>query len=164
MTNSEIDLLLSTISNKSIFEYGSGSSTVWLAKHAKSVMSVEHDFDWYKIVDLHLSSYKNAKITHIPPNSIWDPKKGLDGTLEEFYEYVHAPITLSRNNDYEVFLVDGRARVECCTLISKNFPKAIIAFHDFSNRLWDGIHDYGHALKYYDIKESADTLAILTKK
>jgi len=29
-----------------IFEYGSGNSTEWLAKRVDTIVSVEHDLDW----------------------------------------------------------------------------------------------------------------------
>ncbi|MBY8828725.1 class I SAM-dependent methyltransferase [Hephaestia mangrovi] len=31
-----------------VFEYGAGASTIWLARRAGTVVSVEHDADWYE--------------------------------------------------------------------------------------------------------------------
>ncbi len=33
-----------------VFEYGAGGSTLYYAKKVKKVISVEHDFSWYKTV------------------------------------------------------------------------------------------------------------------
>jgi hypothetical protein len=162
MSKEEIELLLEIITDKKVFEYGSGSSTLWLSKYAKSVISIEHDLSWFKTVESIIASCDNAKVFHVPPSESWDPSKGLDGTLTEFYNYVNYPLNV--REEYDVFLVDGRARIDCCDLISKNFPNSLIAFHDFKNRLWDGVHDYGKVLENYEIAKESNTLAILKIK
>lgn len=38
------------VPRKAVWEFGSGGSTLWFAKHVKSVVSVEDDPDWYAAV------------------------------------------------------------------------------------------------------------------
>jgi hypothetical protein len=49
-------------SQKSIFEYGSGNSTLFWAKRAKLLMSVENDEKWFKYVSRKLVRNKRAKV------------------------------------------------------------------------------------------------------
>lgn len=46
------------------FEWGSGKSTVWLARHCRTVVSVEHDPQWYERVKTMLGGHdtENAEI------------------------------------------------------------------------------------------------------
>src|SRR4051812_3930217 len=37
-------------SEKSVFEFGAGNSTLYWARRAKSVTSIEHDVKWYDVV------------------------------------------------------------------------------------------------------------------
>ena len=64
----------------------------------------------------------------------------------------------------DLVLVDGRARIDCCKLISEKFPNSIIAFHDFINRQDDGIHDYGKVLEFLEILKNECYLFNKTNK
>ncbi|WP_443945445.1 FkbM family methyltransferase [Pedobacter sp. AW1-32] len=97
VTYSFIDFIKNRI-NKSldIFEYGSGSSTIFYAERAKSVTSVEHDKGWFDNVKN--SSPENANIIFCE--------------LETNGEYSKKASTL--NKKYDIIIVDGRDRVNCC--------------------------------------------------
>ena len=82
-----------------VFEWGSGSSTVWLARRVKRVWSVDHDKFW------------RAKIRK------WARREGVMGKIKVFiypfeniryYESVKKP-----KADVNFIVVDGRNRVEC---------------------------------------------------
>ncbi|RZK43733.1 MAG: FkbM family methyltransferase [Pedobacter sp.] len=80
----------------SIFEYGSGNSTLFYARNVKKVVSVEHDEAWYqKIVT---EKAKNAEMIFC--------KLDVDG------EY--AKKALSLGEKFNIIIVDGRDRVNCC--------------------------------------------------
>jgi protein O-GlcNAc transferase len=162
MSSTEVSLLKEYITNKNVFEYGSGSSTIWLSHHAKNVISVEHDNTWFDTVKNKISALKdckNTRVMHIAASEPWYE----DGTENEFADYIQAPL-ICKNELYDIFLVDGRARVDCCKFISTYYPNSLIAFHDFSNRLWDKIHNYGRVLELYEVLKEEHTLAILRKK
>ena len=57
-----------------VLEFGSGNSTIWLAKQALSVMSVENDQNWYakitgRLTDLGL---RNAVVRYAPGDAYYD--------------------------------------------------------------------------------------------
>ena len=58
----EMDDFLRSRGNARVFEYGSGASTIWRARRALSVVSVEHERDWHSVVSQRLSPYQNAAV------------------------------------------------------------------------------------------------------
>jgi len=80
----------------SIFEYGSGNSTLFYAQRVKKVVSVEHDEAWFnKIVE---EKAPNAEMifTHLEKGGEYSKKATL---LDE---------------KFDLIIVDGRDRVNCC--------------------------------------------------
>jgi hypothetical protein len=79
------------------FEWGSGRSTVWLAKRVKALVSVEHNADWYATVrcDLANSGCTNVDYRLSGENSYVDEIRSFcDGT-------------------FDFILIDGEARSAC---------------------------------------------------
>ena len=97
VTYSFIDFIKGRLNKElSIFEYGSGSSTIFYAQRVARVVSVEHDEDWYnKIV--------NTK----PANA-----EMLFTKLEKDGEYAHKAVLTGEK--YDIIIVDGRDRINCC--------------------------------------------------
>lgn len=82
--------------NLTIFEYGSGNSTLFYAKHVKQVISVEHDEAWYhKIAN---SKALNAEMIYIPLT--------IDGAYSQKAKLL--------NQRFDIIIIDGRDRVNCC--------------------------------------------------
>lgn len=109
------DRFLKSRRNPTVFEYGSGASTVWLARRAHSVTSVEDDEDFYADVDA------------IKPRNVNYIFAGADSTFNDRYEsqrrdlrgrsYEGYVTALSLNEDkYDLIVIDGRARRECILL------------------------------------------------
>lgn len=97
VTYSFIDFIKTRLNkNLSVFEYGSGNSTLFYAKHVKRVVSVEHDEAWYhKIVEEKAS---NAEM--------------IFTALEKGGEYSNKAVLLAEK--FDLIIVDGRDRVNCC--------------------------------------------------
>lgn len=76
-----------------VFEYGSGNSTIWYANRVKQIISVENDEDWFKVVSKLLPA--NAKLIYI--------KSDIDG------EYCRSII--NQNNKFNIIIIDGRDRI-----------------------------------------------------
>lgn len=115
-------------SDMQVLEWGSGSSTKAIASRVDEVMSIEHDRNWFEKVLTELPD--NVTYWHIPRNSI--EAKGHDGTFENYYDYIHWPS--KRDWDYDLILVDGRARVECARAAVKLLkPGGSILIHDIFN-------------------------------
>jgi hypothetical protein len=79
----------------SVFEYGSGYSTLFYARCVRSVISVEDDQAWYASIGSRLPP--NASLLFVPND--------VDG------EYCR---TIARTGDcFDVVVVDGKDRVNC---------------------------------------------------
>jgi hypothetical protein len=96
ITYPAIDLLAERVQpDMSVFEFGSGNSTMWWAQRVAQVTTVEHDENWAAIVADQVPG--NVDFTHIP--------------LEPDGAYCrHAQSTASR---FHIIVVDGRDRVNC---------------------------------------------------
>ena len=81
-----------------VFEFGSGGSTLFFARRAKSVVSVEDNAQWYEIVARQIArdGFKNADLRHVP----------VAFTTEEAFQksdYLNAV----RESTFDVIIVDG---------------------------------------------------------
>lgn len=108
------DWLVSRPEPATVFEYGSGASTVWLARRAGRVYSVEHDSGFARHMDAAISSYPNASVRVVEPVPRANPavpsrKEGHEGL--DFVDYVgamdHVP------GSFDLVVIDGRAREAC---------------------------------------------------
>lgn len=97
VTYSFIDFIKSRLhKGLTIFEYGSGNSTLFYARHVQRVVSVEHDEAWYrKIVK---EKAENAEMIYC--------------LLDTNGEYAKKAASLGEK--FDIIIVDGRDRVNCC--------------------------------------------------
>jgi precorrin-6B methylase 2 len=104
----------------SIFEFGSGSSTLFYAKYVKRVVSVEHDEAWYhKIVK---NKAQNAEM--------------IFSKLEPGGEYSKKASTLGEL--FDIIIVDGRDRVNCCmNSVVALTPGGVIVLDDSERQEYD---------------------------
>jgi SAM-dependent methyltransferase len=79
-----------------VFEFGSGNSTLFYAKYAGKVVSVEHDKQWFE---------KISKDT--PENS-----EMIFCELVYGGDYCRMPV--NRGEKFDLVIIDGRDRVNCC--------------------------------------------------
>ena len=78
----------------SIFEYGSGSSTLWWAKRVRNVVSCEHDKEWFERTSARAPS--NVRMIHASREN---------GNYEKQI--------LRYKNEFDIVIIDGRDRVAC---------------------------------------------------
>ena len=94
-------------SNANVFEFGSGSSTLWWAKRSKSVHCIEREQDWFNLV--------RAKI---PTNASIELCRN---------ESKYAQTILNKEGAFDVIIVDGAVRYPCVeTAIQKISDEGII--------------------------------------
>lgn len=106
-------------------EFGSGGSTLEIAKHVKELVTFEHDPIWYDRIKPLLPS--NATIYLVPKNK--EEKSGDDGTEDDYFDYVHAHEKLGKK--WDLCFVDGRARPHCARSILPYLNDgAVILIHD----------------------------------
>lgn len=79
-----------------VFEFGSGNSTFFYADHVEKVVSVEHDKAWFEKVQQNRPA--NAEI--------------IFSELATDAAYCRTPLKL--NQEFDIIIVDGRDRVNCC--------------------------------------------------
>lgn len=112
-----------------VFEYGTGASTLWLARRAARVESVDHDPVFSATVSdlvpdnvtLHVVEGRPAG-----PNPRAPSRKAGYSHLD-FGEYVD--LITRVHGPFDLIAIDGRSRVECLRLAQKHLaPGGIIVF------------------------------------
>ncbi|MBE7175721.1 MAG: FkbM family methyltransferase [Mucilaginibacter polytrichastri] len=97
VTYSFIDFIRERIrKDHRIFEFGSGNSTLFYAKLAGKVVAVEHDRPWFDRINA--GKAENAELLFVE--------------LEKDGAYCRTP--LGREEKFDIIIVDGRDRVNCC--------------------------------------------------
>lgn len=111
-----------------VLEWGSGLSTLAIAKRVNSITSVEHDRKYYKSTFDLTHELDNVSLWLVEQNN--EPTADYtDGTYEDFQDYILFPASL--NKKYDLIFIDGRARVDCARealMLLKN--NGIIVIHD----------------------------------
>lgn len=108
-----------------VFEFGSGSSSIYLADKVNSITSVEHDKDWYELVKSKMPS--NVKL--------------IFKDLEYGGEYSQA--VTNENSLFDIVIVDGRDRVNCCiNSVSKLKKNGVLIFDDAHRPEYQESYDY----------------------
>jgi Methyltransferase domain len=93
-----IDYLELLISDRRVFEFGSGMSTLWFAKRCREVISVESDSHWHQVVNQQCRAMDNVRISH--------------ATSKE--DYLGAISTAG--GKFDLILIDGLYRNDCLDL------------------------------------------------
>jgi len=118
-----------------VFEYGSGASTHWLASRSACVYSTEHDAEWAKQLEPRLKM-ENVELTCVPPKESSSPtiasrRKGNSGL--DYTDYVNAIDAVE--GDLDLIVIDGRVRTACLSAsINRLAPDGVIVF-DNAGRL-----------------------------
>ena len=131
----ETDKFLKSRQDAKVFEYGSGASTIWLARRAAIVVSIEHDEGWHAIVSKQLAPYRNARLQLIQPDR--EPMAGYisekTGWQDRSFRRYASAIDEERGR-FDLIVIDGRARAACLKhAVTRLAPGGMILF-DNSNR------------------------------
>ena len=106
-----------------IFEFGSGNSTRYYAERVTSVTSVEHDRVWYDKVCSTMPA--NANLFYCELNA--------DGDYSRY--------ALNAGKQYDMIIVDGRDRVNCCTnSIAALSSSGIVVLDDSERGKYAAVH------------------------
>lgn len=124
-----------------VLEWGSGDSTLYFSKYLQKDSqwdSIEHSSNWAKRGVYLLEKLGNSNINvHFVPSDLEYQEGGCDGDIQTFRSYVLFPMQL--NTQFEIIIVDGRARVECIKvgwyLLKKN---GIMILHDAQREEYKG--------------------------
>jgi SAM-dependent methyltransferase len=121
------------------FEWGSGSSTLFLMKHSPDMSiwnSVEHNHDWYQKVINSLKDTTGVTVHYVPSNLRYVEGGVDDGNYDTFKDYIHQVDKIGCKFDF--MLVDGRARVECMKYGWRFIDNSgIMILHDAQRKQYD---------------------------
>lgn len=99
-----------------VFEWGSGASTLWLARRSGHVVTVEHDAEWAEVVRGLLPDGAAVDLRTVvagpasaAPGEIRSAKPGAEGL--DFRGYVG--VIDEVGGQYDLIVIDGRARESC---------------------------------------------------
>ena len=148
-----VDAFLKAHPGAKVFEYGSGASTIWLARRAGSVHSIEHDMSWFALMQSRIAGFDGITLDHVPVDAqlssdelFHSHKEGYGG--KSFQTYVNA-ISKSREL-YDVIVIDGRARAACLHVAQAHLADGGIIVFDNTKRA-----RYNFAIRRSDLLASA---------
>jgi hypothetical protein len=101
------------LSQKTIFEWGSGNSSVYFAKRSKQIISIEHDEAWFNKQQIKL--LPNQQLIHLNDNS--------------YYEAI-----LSNDQLFDIVIVDGILRDECLKIAMNKITEGGMLILDNADR------------------------------
>lgn len=119
-----------------VFEWGSGASTIWLARRADEVHSVEHHRGFGEHLEPSLTPYPNIRFRIVEPVATTTPtvpsaKEGNGGL--DFADYVRAIDAV--DGAFDLIVIDGRAREACLgPAIERLADDGIIVFDNTRRR------------------------------
>jgi hypothetical protein len=107
---------------KSVFEWGSGASTFFWLKHAKSIVSVEHQAEFFGQITEALDNVESGHLDYTLRRP--HPEKGLseDGNdpssfysvaVKKHFKRYGMEIDQFDDESFDIVFVDGRARASC---------------------------------------------------
>jgi hypothetical protein len=119
-----------------VFEYGSGASTLWLARRVDQVHSVEHDAAFAAVLVPALAPFPAVALRVVPPVASTTPavpsaKEGQQGL--DFAAYVAAIDDVP--GEFDLVVIDGRARAACLRrAVPRLAPGGVIVFDNSRRR------------------------------
>lgn len=137
ITFEAIDWLNSYLTkNMNVFEWGSGGSTLFFAKKAKNVVSLEHQPEWHSRISRKLAENHMANCQYIlkEPKPSSNSQNYLSSSPRyknfSFEEYCKA-IEPYPDNFFDLISIDGRARPSCISLALKKLrPNGFLLLDD----------------------------------
>ena len=95
-----IDRLEEVVSREStVFEFGGGGSTLWFAERCRSVVTVEHDPQWFPALEELVGNLENVELIHETDQDDWSGYVNAIGHFPDAH--------------FDLVVVDGRERVRC---------------------------------------------------
>jgi hypothetical protein len=112
----EVERLLRRKSASRVFEYGSGASTVWLAKRAGEIITVEHDRSWKASFARQTKDYANVSLLH----------RSIDDGPDHYVQAIDEV-----DGEFDLIVIDGRHRVACLNhAMARLSPGGAMLFDD----------------------------------
>jgi len=122
-----------------VFEYGSGASSLWLAERSGELHTVEHDAGWAAIMRdaLDDAGCPGTVILHeVPAVALEHPVTRSGRRGEDTVDYTDYANAIGRaGGQFDLVVVDGRARVACLNAALPHLAPGGLAVFDDAQRL-----------------------------
>ncbi len=127
-----------------VYEYGSGGSTLWYAQRSAKVISVEHDQTWFEIMDRKIrDGAANCRLSFVPPVSdVPRPVPNTNGwvtygsTHSGNYEAYVRSIDEFADGSFDFVAIDGRSRPACLVHAATKVRPGGAVYLDDADRSW----------------------------
>ena len=132
--STEVSSFLAQRPNARVFEWGSGSSTVWLAQRSESVTSIESDAGWAQRVSAAVPEHVAIVTPPVPKatRSTRARSKRWGYRSLDFTSYVSAIDSVP--GDFDLIVIDGRAREACFKRALARLANSGLIVFDNTNR------------------------------
>ena len=124
-------------------EFGSGSSTLFFAPRISKLYSVEHNEEWYHLINEKLTGINCSNVDYrfVVQNDksdfvddVFDLEEKRDFEIRRDYVNYFRALNDIQDHSLDFAIVDGRARTECCHEILPKIKKGGILILDNSER------------------------------
>ena len=124
-------------------EFGSGSSTLFFAPRISKLYSVEHNEEWYHLINEKLTGLNCSNVDYrfVLQNDksdfvddVFDLEEKRDFEIRRDYVNYFRALNDIQDHSLDFAIVDGRARTECCHEILPKIKKGGILILDNSER------------------------------
>lgn len=113
----EVEAFLASRPDSRVFEWGAGASTVWLARRANQVTSIEHDAEWLARFRRQTDRFANVSLLH---------RSFSDAAADAYVDAID-----ELDAQFDLIVIDGRARARCLEKAKARLaPQGIILFDD----------------------------------
>ncbi len=142
-----VDAFLKEREGAAVFEYGAGASSLWLAKRAARVVSIDHDERWATVVRGLAQGQSNLELHVAPPGpkAASGPFRSGDPLMRGrvFEDYVRKIEQAA--GPFDLIVIDGRARADCLRAALGHLkPDGLIVFDNaYRPRYRQAIRDSG---------------------
>ena len=147
-----IDKKNKNVEKITVFEYGAGSSTLWLSKRVEKIISVEHDKPFFDDIKKFTQGHKNIEIYLKPPKDLKkDQKSDFMSQKTEYLNFCFSDYVNAINEFdclFDIIVIDGRARNACLDVAINKLTKNGIIVFDNSHRM-----RYKKHIKRYNLKK-----------
>jgi len=135
-----VEALLAAREGKArVFEYGSGASTIWLARRAGDVYSVEHHDGFSQLMATKVADLPHVSLRHVPAVSVpagerpATPSRRHGHRDLDFTDYVRTIDAV--DGEFDLIVVDGRAREACLVAaVPRLAPDGMVVFDNTNRR------------------------------
>ncbi|MEE3145262.1 MAG: hypothetical protein VX280_03745, partial [Bacteroidota bacterium] len=120
-------------------EFGSGSSTLFFAPRISKLYSVEHNEEWYHLINEKLTGINCSNVDYrfVVQNDksdfvddVFDLEEKRDFEIRRDYVNYFRALNDIQDHSLDFAIVDGRARTECCHEILPKIKKGGILILD----------------------------------